>query len=246
MKHLKHINELRVQTYRNAANGLRKFGHHKRADDLELYSDEVQESRTKEMLKKFREIYSKFGEIEISVDHEIFKGYLVLVPIIGFFTDYYDEFRDHSSEIEFYIETWFIPLEEDDDRLYDLLGDSEVLIDGLLPLKNFTFKIVKNAESAKVGSTELTNHHSWEDYATREIPISFTNRKSAMLYKKTLKNLFTGDFYYPLNGTDQDIFDYINGKIFNNTGLRNDFGLTIDKLAVAVQKYSINKLYETD
>lgn len=251
MKHLKYINELRVSTYRNAARGLRKFGHNQRADDLEFYSDEVEEVRTQENLEKLRKIYSKFGEVSVSIDSEVYRGYLLLYPVIGFFTEYYDEFRDYSSEIEFFVESWFIPHEDEKDIFNSIdqtsLGENynleQLVQEGLLPLKNFTFKITKDAEVAKVSKTSVNNHFSWED---ERIPIHFTNRRSAMFYKKALKNIFTGDIYYPLYRTEKDTFDHVNQKIFNNTGLRNDFGLTIDKLAIAVQKHSINTLYESN
>jgi hypothetical protein len=262
LKHLKYINELRVSTYRNAARGLRKFGHDNRADKLEYYSDEVEEVRTHENLIKQREIYSKYGEVTVNIDGEVFRGYLKLIPMVGFFTDFYSEFRDSDTEeIEFFVETWFIPHEDEDVKssLMDSHNLEEVMHDGLLPLKNFTFIITKDAEVAKVSSTSMNNNFLWEDdrIPINRIPINFTNRRSAMLYKKALKSIFSGDSYYPVNvynrtedggnhWENKDGYDHINQTIFNNTGFRNDFGLTIDKLAEAVQNYSINKLYESN
>jgi len=77
MRYLKRFNEeLKPQTYKNAAVGLNKLGHTKRATDLNDWSEV---SRQKEIDRKFKEmvdLYSKHGVFKMVIDQKVFNFYL--------------------------------------------------------------------------------------------------------------------------------------------------------------------------
>jgi hypothetical protein len=68
MRYLKKFNEeLKTQTYKNAAAGLNKLGHTKRADDLNAWADAAKEKEEAKKLKEMIDLYSKHGVIKVDI-----------------------------------------------------------------------------------------------------------------------------------------------------------------------------------
>ena len=68
MRYLKRFDEeLNTQTYKNAATGLNKLGHTKRADDLNAWADTVKEKEEARKLKEMIDLYSKHGVFNINL-----------------------------------------------------------------------------------------------------------------------------------------------------------------------------------
>lgn len=244
MKHLKYINELRTSTYRNAATGLRELGHTRRATELDDWSYEVELDRERAHLSKLRELYEPFGEFDVSINGDIITGLLQVVPMVDFFIDFYDEFKNGSSNnLELFFELWFIPNPDEIEGCKDAYDD--VMYNGVIPLYNFTYVISKDpgSERAYVDKTHKNdNYNAWDSWP--EIPdINFTDRRSAVQFKNILKGIFSGNMFYPYDGSDKDTHDVLNEKIFNRLGLRNDFGLSIQDFITPTQQHSVNSLY---
>lgn len=108
MKYIKSFNEeLRPHVYKSAAAKLRgTYGHHKRADKLDAYGDELYNKQTQQRIENNRQRCSKYGS---------FKGKLKVVQ------------RDRTwktvsqdiIEGNFYISLWF-----DDDWFTDMIRES--------------------------------------------------------------------------------------------------------------------------
>jgi len=108
MKYIKSFNEeLRPHVYKSAAAKLRQdYGHHKRADKLDAYGDEIYNKEALKRIENNRQKFSKYGS---------FKGRLKV------------QLRDRSWKIinedtiegNFYISLWF-----DDDWFTDMIRES--------------------------------------------------------------------------------------------------------------------------
>ena len=108
MKYIKSFNEeLRPHIYKNVAAKLRQtYGHHKRADKLDAYADELYNKQTEQRIENNRQKCSKYGS---------FKGKLKVQTRDG-------SWKVISSEIiegSFYISLWF-----DDDWFSDMMRES--------------------------------------------------------------------------------------------------------------------------
>jgi hypothetical protein len=108
MKYIKSFNEeLRPHIYKNVASKLRgTYGHHKRADKLDAYGDELYNKQTQERIENNRQRCSKYGS---------FKGKLkVQTRDQGWRVT-----NETTIEGNFYISLWF-----DDDWFTDMIRES--------------------------------------------------------------------------------------------------------------------------
>jgi hypothetical protein len=77
MRYLKRFDEeLKTQTYKSAAAGLKKLGHTKRADDLNAWADTTKEKEEARKLKEMIDLYSKHGVFKVDLSGVIGNFYL--------------------------------------------------------------------------------------------------------------------------------------------------------------------------
>jgi hypothetical protein len=108
MKYIKSFNEeLRSYVYKNAANKLRTtYGHHKRADKLDAYGDELSNKENLKKIENNRERCSKYGSFKGKLKVQTRdKGWRVT--------------SETTIEGNFYVSLWF-----DDDWFTDMIHES--------------------------------------------------------------------------------------------------------------------------
>jgi len=256
MKYLKKFNEeLKAQTYKNAARKLKKIlkekpalgkaiGAEERANKLELYSKDVQERQDIEAWKKEIEQFSKYGEFNIEMS---ISGKPLIKPKV------YSFYLDIVPEIEQMIDSWD---EEDPDNRELTFG----FCAGLIP------KTIEDREEIKMNfNSDFWNGHTWgfwiyPTYTVLNSEVTFkgltiynydtspdhqiADRKTAVALKKLLVNIFDPIFDYPSGHKDiTDMYDKIERDIIQGLEISATYGIDMGRIQEDIKKLPIMDFY---
>jgi len=192
MEHLKKFNELKSQTYKNAAAKLKTFGHGKREAELLDWSTQAKTREELEQWGKNREDFVKFGTYKIDYTggrFNEFTGNFHLNVILNedYFEDEFSGIDKYGGELFFDIGV--IPADEETYKKCEQLdimphnGTDGIFLGFRLVLK---FKI--KGSSMKFFDYDFS---SFEDSSADISKSKFSDRASAGKFKNLLKNLFT-------------------------------------------------------
>jgi len=256
MKYLKKFNEeLKAQTYKNAARKLKKIlkekpslgkaiGAEERANKLELYSQEVQERQDIENWKKEVQEFSKYGEFNIEMSRP---GTPSIKPKV------YSFYLDIVSEIDQMIDSWD---EEDPDNRELTFG----FCAGLIP------KTIEDREEIKMNfNSDFWNGHTWgfwiyPTYSVLNSEITFkglkiynydtspkhqiADRKTAVALKRLLVNIFDPTFDYPSGYKDvTNMYDKIEQSAIQGLEISATYGIDMGRIQEDIKKLPIMDFY---
>jgi hypothetical protein len=253
MKYLKKFNEeLRSQTYKNAARKLKQIlkekptlgkaiGAEERSNKLELYSKEVQEKQDIEAWKKEIQEFSKYGEFNIEMSTKSIK------PKV------YSFYLDLATEIDMMIDSWD---DEDPDNRELTFG----FCAGLIP------KTIEDREEIKMNfNSDFWNGHTWgfwiyPTYTILNSEVTFkgltiynydsspnhqiADRKTAVALKRLLVNIFDPIFDYPSGHKDiTNMYDKIERDVIQGLEISATYGIDMGRIQEDIKKLPIMDFY---
>jgi len=251
MKHIKKFNEeLSPRVYRSAAVKLKKMGHERRSKELEEHAETA--SKREEIIrwKKNIDEYSKYGKIKLR-----FKA---------------NKYNKKEYEGDFYFQLLF-----NDDLAEDSIGSEKQKSKGYFDFSiPFFVSIIpvdietKQLCDQNMPDSDFDNGFYWvlwlniqykvEDekikfngiiYDTDDESLTgsveFADRKSAVVFKKTLKYCFEELSDYPSDSTKTpDIYDLLYRTLCQELELLPEYNLSMEKIYNDINSFSINKLYK--
>jgi hypothetical protein len=250
MKYLRKFNEeLKPETYINAAKGLKRLGHGNRANELEKWSNDVKAREIDLKKKETIDKYSKFGVFRINISGDIGNFYIRLTNLLSDNEDNFDYWSNNSSEGE--SNFWHIfsfDLIPVDDYSFNLLKSNGFYINDYGVAGGMS---IHHVAISKPGETPFSNGE-WDLDAkgikntfyvdTEEIDLYFENRVEAIKYKNLLADLFEGKIEMGESsdkpgGIKEDMIDFY----CNRKGADIDL---FDDIAKNIRTMSVNKLYK--
>jgi hypothetical protein len=243
MKHLKKFNEeLNPSTYRRAASKLKKMGGFNvdRAKDLTDWADKRELDEGIIKWKKNIEEFSKFGKFKLNIANEfIGEFYLNLSFDRDNFLDEYESIEDGDYEIRLGFFVGAIPVDEET-RIKTLeTVPEDDFGNGFIWSNVLSFAI-----TLVPGSYEISDL-SFEDYdSSLTGGVELADRASAGRLRSLLVSLFENpNLDYPSGYNDFDYFyEMFETLILAGAGLSSDLGMSMEKLAEYVKKFSASEL----
>jgi len=115
MKYLKKYNEeLRPQTYLNAANKLANLGHKRRPEELKKWAEEAKLRELEEKKKKILEEAKKLGHFKFKIENKIANCYPYFVLNTEELHEQLMSYREYGYSFWLPLHMGLIPVEEDD------------------------------------------------------------------------------------------------------------------------------------
>lgn len=243
MKYLRRFNEeLKTQTYRNAARKLTKMGHDGRAKELSNWADKREGIENVEKWKKNIEEFSPFGKYNIKIGNpetgESFVGEFYLDVIFDELA-FAESIDDTGSGLWFHIGA--IPVDESViEKCEEIMPDPD-LYNGFY----WMFGMGVNYQ-IKNNKVELTSFYleSYDDSLTGEV--SITDRGSAGRLRNLIIKMFSDpSFKYPSGYTNADtIYEVFERSILSESGFSSDYGFTLEEVADYMRTISPNTMYK--
>lgn len=267
MKHLKHFNEkLNISTYIRSVNKFKELGHNKRATNMQNWVDiKRKEAKEKARLEEIRywedsiSKYSKFGTYKFQIsdasrnktfDKIVDDFYGAVVFDRAMFSDIIaDEIEYAKSNREKECSAWLslfmvaIPKTKEEYDKYQSMPaiKSSMWRGGIFGLW-LSFRITIIGDLISVTKFEI--------YADdgQEIRLNITDRSTAGKIKNLLAGIFKGtidyDVKYPSTGLPNNLHDFIETVVCNQSGLTSDYGLNMDHFVDALKNTSANSLFK--
>lgn len=260
MRYLKRFDEeLNPQTYKNAAAGLNKLGHTKRANDLNVWAEVSKENEANKKMAAMVDMYSKHGVFRIDIGGGRVVGNFYL--FLGFDSyqssenwQYWEEDgRFEGNNLWMVLDICLIPADEE--TFDDCSNNLDYSKDRPYYASTLGIKI-----SDPVGTEQGTERDEdlpygegqWELTLNRrgkvaymegnEYNINFANRSEAMKFRKLVIDVFEGNVEmgetseWP-GGVKEEIIDYY----CNKKGVSiEEFDNVVDSL----RKISVNSFYK--
>lgn len=255
MKYLKKFNEeLKSQTYRNAARKLRKIisekpvlakavGAESRAKNLEDYSKEIE---NREHLDKWRrnvEKYSKYGEFNFelsrpgspSIPPKVYPFYIELCSDLDSLIESWDDEDENNRSINFGFAIGLIPKTIEDIKEILQTYNSEFY-------NGFFFSSWVYVEYRVVNSEVKFLGVRIYDYET---PCQIADRKTANSLKRLLVNIFDPKFDYPSGETYiTDMYDLIERNSIQGLDIGVTYGIDMQRIKEDLQKLPVINFYK--
>ena len=251
MKYLKKFNEeLRSQTYRNAARKLNKIvrekpvlakaiGAEKRAKDLEEYGKSIAKREEIQKWKENIDTFSKYGEFNFELSFGVSKVY----PF----------YLDLTSDMEMLIDSW-----EDEDP--DNRTISFAFSGGLIPKSIEDLNKIEKDYSSDFYNGFFWGFWLYVDYEVKNsevsykgirvydydnIPIQIADRKTAVSLKKLLANCFDETFEYPSGYTNiPNMYDKINQSVIQDLEISATYGIDMGRIKEDIKNTPIASFYK--
>jgi hypothetical protein len=248
MKYLKKFNEeLRPQTYRNAARKLKKLGHDGRAKELEDWSSIKERELELEKWKQNIDELSKFGKFKINLvntetGEKLTEEFYISLHIDR---DAFDDSLDamvEDGEGHFWIAIGLIPTTKEVlDKCVEMLPDPD-MGNGFIWAMSMTLDFVIESDTMRMTKYEL---HNYDESISGDV--SFADRSSANRFKILLKKMFSQpDFNYPSGYRDFQYFYEMFYNVFGaQFGLSSDFGFTPEMISDFINTLSPNEMYKS-
>ena len=243
--------ELKYQSYQSAADKLKKFGHVKRSEELQKWSDEIKKRETDAKAKMYEEDAKELGTYQMNIS-----GYKKKIAQGNFYISFYlntdtinDQFNNWYDGGQLWLEFPFGVIPADDETKAKMIEDIEAgygkPYNGMYYFQSMYLNFSKaftwdSEEEKKSWVMEPTGSISMEDYG--EVIASFSNRSSAVRFKRALIDVFEGKIV--LRETDKDPGG-VKGMLMDELCSERDrtfeeFLSFIDSL----KKININSLYK--
>jgi hypothetical protein len=248
MKYLRKFNEeLRPQTYRNAARKLKKLGHDDRAKELEDWSGVKERELELEKWKQNIDEFSKFGKFKINLVNPKTGKKLTEEFYISLHIDRYS-FGDsldgmiEDGEGEFWIAIGIIPTTKEVlDKCVEMVPDPD-MGNGFIWAMSISLDFVIENDTIRMTKYRL---HNYDESISGDV--SFADRPSANRFKNLLKDMFSDpNFNYPSGYTDFQYFYemvyYIFGAQF---GLSSEYGFSSEMITDFIKTISPNEMYKS-
>lgn len=248
MKYLKKFNEeLRPQTYRNAARKLDKLGHFNRSKELKDWSDIKENELELEKWNQNINELSKFGKFKLNIVNPETGQKLTEEFYISLNIDR-DSFGDsldgmiQSGEGNFWIAIGLIPTNKETlDKCMEMVPDPD-MGNGFIWAMSISLDFEIRGPIMKMIEYHL---HNYDENISGDV--SFSDRASANKFKNLLKKLFSQpDFNYPSGYNDfeyfYEMFYYVFGAQY---GLSSDFGFTPEMISDFINTLSPNEMYKS-
>jgi hypothetical protein len=251
MKHIKKFNEeLSPRVYSSAAVKLKKMGHERRSKELEEHAETAAKREEIIRWKKNIDEYSKYGKIKLrfkanKYNKKEYEGdfYFQLVfnddiasESIGGTMQNSKGYFDFS--IPFFV--GIIPVDEETKQLCDHNMTDSDFSNGFY--WGLWVSIRYKVEDEKIKFNDIS-YNTYDESLTGSI--EFADRKSAVVFKKTLKYCFEELSDYPSDSTKTpDIYDLLYRTLCQELELLPDYNLSMEKILSDINSFSINKLYK--
>lgn len=247
MKYLKKFNEeLRPQTYRNAARKLLKQSpfNKERAEDLNVWADKREVIEDSATWEKMKAETSKFGTYKLNVenDGESFVGNFH--PYITFerdgFVDEYEDNKEHGEDFDMglYFFLGSVPADQETlDKCINTMPEPD-FGNGFFWTNNIGIQLYFESGSVKINDVKIDEY---DDSLTGSV--SITDRKSAQTLKTLLVKMFSEpNLGYPSGYNDFDSFyEMFEAKVLAEAGLSSDYGFSMEAIADFLKAVSANK-----
>jgi len=247
MKYLKKFNEeLRPQTYRNAARKLLKQSpfNKERADDLNDWANKRKIIEDSVTWKKMKEECSKFGTYKLNIenDGETFVGNFH--PYITFerdgFLDEYDDNKEDGDDFNMPLSFFLGSVPADQETLDKCI---ETMPDPDFGNGFFWTNVISILVYFENGSTKIHDIiiDEYDDSLTGNV--SITDRKSAQTLKNLLVKMFNEpNLGYPSGYNDfASFYEMFEAKVLAEAGLSSDFGFSMEAITDFLKAVSANK-----
>jgi len=263
MRYLKRFDEeLKTQTYKNAAAGLNKLGHTKRADNLNTWAEVSRENEANRKLDSMIDMYSKHGvfNIDLGSKHGGVLGNFYLFLVFDIYQNdenwqyWQEEGRFDGNNLWMVLDICLIPADEE---------TFEKCSNNLDYYKDRTYYAstlgIKFSDPVGVehGGTERDedlpyDEGQWELTLNRpgkvsyieayEHDLKFTNRAGAMKFRKLIIDVFEGNVEMGVTienpgGLKEEIIDYY----CNKKGVSIE---EFDNFVDSLRKISVNSFYK--
>jgi len=247
MKYLKRFNEeLDPMTYKRAASKLRKKGHVKRAEDLESWSQEMDNKlsyqKWEENIKRLKEFGSYKLEIDVYGEKLVGDFYLDLVPDRDSFGESLEYLREDG--VVFWFGIIIVPsTRELLDKCIDFLPESDFGNGGFWGMSLSIF--VKYDDSTAGLNVERFFLDNYDESLSGNASIK--DRRSANRFRKLIIDIFSKkDLNYPSGYTDYDnIWDLWELYFGARLGLSGDYGWEPEHIADYFKnETSVNDFYK--
>lgn len=246
MKYLKKFNEeLRPQTYRNAARKLDKMGHTDRGKELrdwsELKDDEINYTKWERNLEE----YAKFGTYKLNIKTKKgdIKGDFYLDFIFDgdcFVDSLYDD--DSKKQGDIYFMVGIIPTTKElISECKEKLPDPDMGNGFFWALSvGLSFDITDN----KVNFKEF-NIHNYDSNVSGDV--SLADRGSAGRFRNLLKKMFSDpSLNYPSGRTDvQYLYQALEQVILSEAGFSSEYGFRLEDVSTFLNTISPNTMYKS-
>ena len=255
MKYLKRYNEeLRPLTYRKAGNELKKIGHTKRGDELINWADISQKKITDRKTKERIEEAKNLGVYRMKLLKSQSSSPVVLVEG-NFFINFYldvdvlkEDYRDWKEDGQvLYLLFGFGVIPADEETRYKLLtcigGEDELHLGTYQPNSmylNISPSYTTDIEEPILNPTgELT--FDADGHGHGEV-LYFSDRRSAIQFKKALIDIFEGEIVY---GETDEIPGGMKEIIMDELCSERDRNLEeFESIIKSLRKININKIYK--
>ena len=251
MKYLKKFNEeLRPQTYRNAAKKLLKQSpfNKERAEDLNKWADKREMTEDSATWEKMKAETSKFGTYELHISNPSGDFVGKFHPYITFERDgFLDEYEDNKEHGEINSEDFDMPLsfflgsvpadQETLDKCLENMPEPD-FGNGFFWTNNIGILVYFENGSTKINDIMIDEY---DDSLTGTVSIK--DRKSAQLLKTLLVKMFSEpNLGYPSGYNDfSSFYEMFEAKILAEAGLSSDFGFSMEAIADFLKAVSANK-----
>ena len=255
MKHLKRFNEeLSPSVYNSASSKLREIGHSKRADKIDKWSKSENKRKSLDKWKKNIDMFSPYGKITLNFNQEKHSNY----DWAKFDADFYFSliFDDNLAKES------IKRLKNNSNGYFNF---SIPFLVGLIPVDD---EIKIKCDSIMTG-VDFTNGFYWGmvlfiDYSVEDEKLLFKgvkhdpfeyryipeilDRKSALVFKTSLKNCFDETSNYPMPSVCTEkypfAYDILNKTLCQDLELLPEYNLSMERILSDINSFSINKLYK--
>ncbi len=244
MKYLKRFNEeLKPQTYRNAARKLKNIGHNSRAENLNKWADKVSQNNEIEKWKESLSIYSEFGIFKMKVVNPETNESLIGDFTISIFFDsdaFNDTHDDDGGSFIFFIN--IIPTTRELlDKCIKSMPDAELNGGGFGGIIfGIDYSIIN-------GTVNIDNYalDPYDEYLSGNVYLA--DRVSANKFKSIFKKILTdGNLQYPSGYTNADtIYEVLERSILIENSFSSEYGFRLEDLANYINGISVNDLYKS-
>jgi len=251
MKHLKRFNEeLKNQTYRNAAKKLAELGHVKRSDNLKNYLSEIEVKKDFNKWKSNVSTFEKYDKVRILIKDPkskniIIDNYFYLDIFCDFtsFEDSYSEYKENNGGSFLF----FIGLIPADEECYNLCKKT-FKKHSLEDMNNgFIFGLSLDIYFDIIDHVVNINRLNLFDYdPSVSGHVNFADRAGVVKLKNRLKEMFSNpDLNYPSAYTDiEDFYHKFESSVLASAGFSSDYGFSMEDVANFIQGISINRIWK--
>jgi hypothetical protein len=228
MKYLRKFNEeLKISTYKSAANKLLKKGHRKRSSNIEEHIENI---KWKEKI----DIFKKWGDCEISDENHLHKGF----SYIGlYFLDdstyesIYDAINEQKNSLDIFFKIIIIPKDEESRSNYFKRLSKSAFANGFFWGPSITLNYKINDDRELIFEKVTITDKSFK-----------LTRRSSVIIKKQLLDCFSQGSNYPEIENNLVMFNFIN-DLLQREDFTLEFNYTMDDIYKDIESISINDLY---